>query len=542
MKKTKTKTKSKHRKRKGGLFSWFTRKNEPLKNDPLKNEQNYTKHIGFVEQTESTEQDGNSFQNRSANMPINMPINRSNKFLNISYKEGEHLMDPKVIQLQYLYNEAERKWVLAKDASEDYPLSEKIKMDLQNAIKSKDLALQMLDRAQQHAFTEWNKTKTNIVVKSVETNQVYPKIVLLPCLQETKKGGLMMGYEYEQQPGHWDPIKRVMLPLFGENGRILNASDFFNRFWKTGVIPENVKVKVTKNGMLEIPNCSSYGFTGACKQLTCKQKWRMYAQYFKNNCDTQDNAALIVTHHNRMRNSQDNQALLPFKENENNGYANNFCLKIEVVEGKVINFSVSERGFPDKGSFETKGNKGYTYLETTENINLAPITEGIQEGLDGSPLNITMYIIRHGNAMHNKPMNVYGSSNRLDSILTPLGMLQAEVLGKKLESELKGKRVLLCSSFLQRTQMTGLLLLEKANQLPSEMKNLLISMKRQAYIRYNQSGFNKGFDNYSPLNEPLNEGNQEYTNLLNKILTEAKQMQKVGGNRRRTIKRTIKEL
>ena len=72
----------------------------------------------------------------------------------------------------------------------------------------------------------------------------------------------------------------------------------------------------------------------------------------------------------------------------------------------------------------------------------------------------TVFVIRHGNSLHNQPLN----QHVLDSSLTPLGIYQASKLGESLNSKYGAKfkgNVLLCSSFLQRTQLTGLCILQK---------------------------------------------------------------------------------
>lgn len=385
-----------------------------------------------------------------------------------------------------------------------------------------------------------NKNTPEVVITQnpIETYTVYPKLAVLPCLQETKQGGLLFGYEFEQQPGKWDPVKKTISPLFpGRIGGSQDASSYFNRFWQGTQIPLS---PVTKQDLLEIPNCSNYGFRTACKYLTCEKKWDMYTQYL---CDqfTLDSfvkpshSALFVTHHNRLASSSDTQGILPFKPNSNSktgksyGYANNFCLKIEIKQGILDNssFSVFERGFPDKGHFtDTNTNTNtditkvspseetYDYIKNTSPLILDPIIKGIMSGLKGKEIDIDIYVIRHGNALHNKPMQLKDQSQRLDSTLTPLGMLQAEILGKKLEPQLVDKNVLVCCSFLQRTQLTALLLLKNAGLLPESMVTSLNSMKSQALIRYKNTGFNHAkFYDFSPIKE-----NPEYRVRLNNII------------------------
>ena len=261
----------------------------------------------------------------------------------------------------------------------------------------------------------------------------------------------------------------------------------------------------------------------------------------------ENNVALLVTHHNRMRSTDLNQGLLPFRSKkidtqdgeEKSAYANNFCLKIQINPGQEPTFEVFFPGFPDKGSFKGdcinttpdttpdttptssfpkgtqkvglyfSGGGSYYYECNTNNINTDVVSDGIKNGLINFTKPMTIYVIRHGNALHNKPVNVSDSfttdQKRLDSSLTPLGMYQATILAKKFihDNAFANSNVILCCSFLQRTQLTGLLLLEaalKANLQPSMNQGLKI-MKGQALIRFKNTGLNiNEFRGYPPVN------------------------------------------
>ena len=74
-------------------------------------------------------------------------------------------------------------------------------------------------------------------------------------------------------------------------------------------------------------------------------------------------------------------------------------------------------------------------------------------------------MIRHGNAIHNKPMNIKDGT-QLDSPLTPLGLYQAKTLGCFLKQNEDYKddfngQVILGTSLLCRTQLTGLAILNE---------------------------------------------------------------------------------
>ena len=394
---------------------------------------------------------------------------------------------------------------------------------------------------------------SNSSSNSSSTN-VDPKIYVLPCLQELKnqsKGiGRLVGLEYEQQPSKWDG--KNVSPLFsGALYGSANASDYFDRYWSGK--DTNIQVEVSKNNLLTIPSFSNYGFTSECKKLSCSQKWTMYTQFLCDQFNKMDqnnkmdqknnNVALLVTHHNRMRDTDLNQGLLPFKSKkidtgdgeEKSAYANNFCLKIQVTPGQPPSFEVFFPGFPDKGDFKgdcsggttpdmtpsssfsenpqenpgmylSGGGGSYYYECNTNNINTDVISEGIKNGLTNSTKPMTIYVIRHGNALHNKPVNASDSfttdQKRLDSSLTPLGMYQAIILAGKFKeaNAFANSNVILCCSFLQRTQLTGLLLLEASGILNGSMQSGLDTMKSQALTRFQNINFNSDkFNGYPPL-------------------------------------------
>jgi broad specificity phosphatase PhoE len=275
-------------------------------------------------------------------------------------------------------------------------------------------------------------------------------------------------------------------------------------------------------------------------------KWKMYTQFLCDQFNTMgpkdNNVAILVTHHNRMRDTDLNQGLLPFRSKkistddgeEKSAYANNFCLKIQINPGQDPTFEVFFPGFPDKGAFKgncsgtppitptssfssddlTGGGKEYYYECDISNINTDVISAGIKDALNGPQCTkpMTIFVIRHGNALHNKPVETSSSINRLDSSLTPLGIYQAKILADQFKQAnvFSNSNVILCCSFLQRTQLTGLLLLEAAGlSIGSKMKTGLDEMKRQAVMRYDKA-YNKKyndlietelkkFENYPPL-------------------------------------------
>ncbi len=367
----------------------------------------------------------------------------------------------------------------------------------------------------QSNMVQTNIVQTNIVqsnnTKPLTKSKVIPTIHVLPCLQEMKQGGYIAGYEYEQQPSRWNSYP----PTFLVSG---DASKQFNQYW-SGKLNPNTDANVHKNGLLTIPDVSTMGFKEACSNMSCGEKWAMYLGLCRFKLQTDHNVALMITHHNRMRFPKAKkkvgmesflrtQGLIPFinkkivkKVNGKDeeipfAYANNFCLKIEIkpikdgeerIVNLEVNFTVENQGFPDKVG-------AYEYVNDTDNIDLSGIREGIDavykpNGVYPSNLkDLTLYLIRHGNALHNKPT---GIKSPLDSSLTPLGMIQAERLGEKLKPQLQNKNILLCSSFLERAQHTGLIVLDTAlkemgptREYNSPMYRGLEHMRKNALKRY----------------------------------------------------------
>lgn len=367
--------------------------------------------------------------------------------------------------------------------------------------------------------------------------QVADTIFILPCLQELKEAPYSFGSEREQQPGIWDESTQKMKNLINYDG-----SDFFDQFWWKNVNVNNLdnytSNQVTKDGVLVIPNFDifkpaipNYNFRLHCRTFNVQQKWAMYIKFFCEQFNKMDvnknNTVFLVTHHNRMRSTIENLGLLPLNKNYSDvakpSYANNFCLKIDVTPS-TVEFEIVCSGFPDQGDFYGecisrpemsfgggikdffKSTKAYKYICNTKDINTNPIRRGILEGNDCKK-NMTIYVIRHGNSLHNKPTVLKNQEERLDSSLTPLGFYQAKVLSDYIKKndkkkELNNSNIILCSSFLERTQLTGLLVLENLeflNQTPKLIEGTKL-MKERANLRFKKTNkFLDSFKMYSPI-------------------------------------------
>ena len=224
-----------------------------------------------------------------------------------------------------------------------------------------------------------------------------------------------------------------------------------------------------------------FGKLPTCRKYTTDQKWQMYGEWANSNLSN-GGTVLLITHHNRLRglSTGDSEgALLPIKDKKQcDSYANNFCFRIH-YDGKKITTEIAFQGFPDKGGFDenkcdikegckkkTGGGEKYTYCCPTKDGTNNIDTTLLEQGLKNAKIqpNTTFYVIRHGNAIHNKPMNIKDGT-QLDSPLTPLGLYQAKTLGCFLKENYKDdfneKDVILGTSLLCRTQLTGLAILNE---------------------------------------------------------------------------------
>jgi broad specificity phosphatase PhoE len=136
-----------------------------------------------------------------------------------------------------------------------------------------------------------------------------------------------------------------------------------------------------------------------------------------------------------------------------------------------ITFHFIFTGYPDK--------KKYDYLNKlntqTKDRNWAEVdTTNIKNELErhgNLPNNFSIYLVRHGNAMHNKPMMDMLQKKHtkfyrpLDSSLTLLGLWQAKQLGNALKTHFpKDTQIVYCASNLSRAQTTALAIKEVVDE------------------------------------------------------------------------------
>ena len=204
----------------------------------------------------------------------------------------------------------------------------------------------------------------------------------------------------------------------------------------------------------------------------------------------------MVSHHHRLLKTI-LKPLLP-KTRDNWKIANCMCFHFEFLALKW-RLSIIYDGFPDKQDliilekgdnelvlYDSDAKDGLFWENNSEKW--IEFTNTYLSGLAGCEI----FLIRHGNAFHNKPLQLVGSNviskklNRnLDTNLTPMGILQARLLGKYLveNNYLKDDdNNVFCASYLNRAQHTYTELLFALNN-PDVRNNFSIRTQLIKYQR-----------------------------------------------------------
>lgn len=355
-------------------------------------------------------------------------------------------------------------------------------------------------------------------------NIIDDTIHILPCLQERRQLKVNMptlhASELEQEPAkiiyHEDTNKYETQPLTSKS--VMNifshGSSEFNKEWNNNNNNKNTDNKITnpiiiqtqetqlgggvltddiREKLLTIYSDKNNKFNQLCRKT--KNKWDLYGNYLINQLDNTKNhkIAIVVAHHNRLKGlkkSDTNEALIPFYENSPcKAYANNFCLKIQLIKHTNGNISFDKKiinyGNPDKtdklycGKYENDVNYINTDILETQLRNVMTKNENTKT--------ITIYLVRHGNAFHNEPFKIkHKEQLTRDSMLTPYGMFQATQLGETIRDNInydnnefekstqteeiskvetikpngQSRKIYLWCSFLMRTHMTGLCIMK----------------------------------------------------------------------------------
>ena len=218
----------------------------------------------------------------------------------------------------------------------------------------------------------------------------------------------------------------------------------------------------------------------------------------------------MVSHHHRLLKTI-LKPLLP-KTPENWKIANCMCFHFKFENGGW-KLSIIYDGFPDKLRSKYFRKKGRWYDKDKDELvlydssrqsgmfyktNNEKWVEFTTTYLSKLPLfrdaACEIFLIRHGNAFHNKPLQLVGSNviskklNRnLDTNLTPMGILQARLLGQYLvkKNYLKNDdNNVSCASYLNRAQHTCTQLFFALNVLIDTKRNsVLRSVRNNIFVR-----------------------------------------------------------
>ena len=356
-------------------------------------------------------------------------------------------------------------------------------------------------------------------------------LYVLPCLQERVK--FSQHWEQEQCGSTIESEKTSTNEEGEEKSYKSKKTDknIYYKIWQNKTLTETEEEIFNSDiRYLEFPTLLEG--KGKCRSISVENKWEMYGKWLSDKTREINNAsgltAMFVTHHNRMRGTgvlDREGGIVPFKSKNNcNAYANNFCLRIEISTDLDITFSIVFPGFPDKGKFDgcdvpelSGGGNKYKYCcgKFLRSIDVDKIKGGLRLGISlGKGFKgqltkpIKIYVVRHGNSIHNKPLNIKDGS-QLDSSLTYLGIYQAYLLGNYLKSTnsystmddfKRNKKILLCSSFLSRTQLTGLCILKTIKgKLPEKLyTNYNILLKKAIKMLMELNNTIELFEPYCP--------------------------------------------
>lgn len=349
-------------------------------------------------------------------------------------------------------------------------------------------------------------------------------IHILPCLQELKQARL---FEPEQQEGIFDANTNKMKYKYG---RFNDTSDQYDKIWsgKTIDLLETIYLIPSFRKYGFSGQCKKYGMIQKWKMYFDY----FYDTLPDTKQEEISVIMVTHHNRLRSNNSYQGLFPMNSGGDTCNAYANTFCLKIYTDEKDInnLNCKIVYQGVPDKGTFQdncisdnlanTSSISNLTTMSkrsiSTRSIKskrrftpkLSKISEGVeQEGGGGKTYNyccstkfgndnnifsnsldivrtafkqskffingkleskFNIYIIRHGNAIHNKAIKKdvrreAKGYERIDSSLSDEGRVQAENLGRILKEteNINTRSLLVCTSFLTRTKHTALLLMEQ---------------------------------------------------------------------------------
>ena len=161
--------------------------------------------------------------------------------------------------------------------------------------------------------------------------------------------------------------------------------------------------------------------------------------------DTKENNIILVTHDHLIRN-----LLFPTRSqiNKTKTLGDCACVKISIQNKQIYDISLFSKGYLAVPNQEI--------IQSTIELKNIQSFKGLYDAYNEIK-QCNLYVVCHGNSMHNKPLNMSSLLYRpIDSSLTPLVIYQARLLGLKLKSFLEKTSVYLFCSELSRSKQTAL--------------------------------------------------------------------------------------
>lgn len=344
------------------------------------------------------------------------------------------------------------------------------------------------------------------------------KLYIMPCLNEMKVFG---SFDKENSSTRLQTCEHGVLVGKKMNRRLSNVCN------TTKADIANSNMQCTYDDGIKYVRSS----VTSSRSCTHKTFWTDVNNFMTEQMQAHNKALkfFMVSHHHRLLKTI-LKPLLP-KTRDNWKIANCMCFHFKFIALKW-KLSIIYDGFPDKqrsNYFRKDGDNELVLYDSDAKDGLfwennsekwVEFTNTYLSGLVGCEI----FLIRHGNAFHNKPLQLVGSNviskklNRnLDTNLTPMGILQARILGKYLveKNYLKNDdNNVFCASYLNRAQHTCTELLFALNN-PDVRNNFSITNAK--LVKYQKLLSLETFFSKVALIRIMRKANYNVHNIVNRL-------------------------
>ena len=304
---------------------------------------------------------------------------------------------------------------------------------------------------------------------------VYPEMLVQPCTNEVTYTVPVLGIKPNQDLENYVGRPNTLEP--SDDREYMYKVDLKSKYQSVNCTSKDLMSKLTpqQRQICTWNNILQYGdypddWPKNCDKVTTTQFWENFGAQLDDVVVRQaaskeigdNNLVLLATHHNRMK-----KLILPLvKPGIYDGYATSCVISLQRNQYQML-FT----GYPDKVRKETTrtkgklevltGSSGYKYVCRGVELRHIWTSELIQALNNFFALHptLTLWIVRHGNAQHNRPLSRgKGSLKRpLDSPLTFLGFQTNQAAAIAVQPYLPERtRLFLVSSYLGRSQHTAL--------------------------------------------------------------------------------------